>query len=249
MNQLRRVTIIISVLLTISVVAAGQKQPRTKSRPSPPVRSRTASNSTRRPVIVNLIQGGQVTGTFLRADTETVQVEVESGRVTVKLNEVASLIFTTDGNDARAADESSSTPPPASDPTLPIARKAYTALSKLADAAQVKLPAAQYQSLLIEVKPVVGEAVAELPDGALKTDIIRALETYKDASRAYSAAQHRGSISIFTEPGASLMKKYDIKPGVNRLAQEDHIDLDVTLSAIWARAAIYLNNIVLSLGQ
>jgi hypothetical protein len=37
------------------------------------------------------------------------------------------------------------------------------------------------------------------------------------------------------------MKKYQIKPGVNRLGQADHLELDTALKAIWEVAGARLN--------
>ncbi|HKX28224.1 MAG TPA: hypothetical protein VJ302_11050, partial [Blastocatellia bacterium] len=225
MSRVRNATAIILVAMILAGIAAGQKRGRTKSKPSSPAPSQTASSATRRSVIVNLIEGGQVTGIFLRADPETVQLEVESGRITVKLSEIASLVFTTDDAGARENrenDEASTGQAATSNPTLPIARKAYAALSKMADAAQFKLPYPQYGSLLIEVKSVVEEAAAELPDDALKSNLLQALEAYRDAAKAYSAAQPGGRIPISSEPGNTLMRKYEIRPEANNVGQADH---------------------------
>jgi hypothetical protein len=37
------------------------------------------------------------------------------------------------------------------------------------------------------------------------------------------------------------MRKYQIKPGVNRLGTPDHLELDTALKAIWTVATVRLN--------
>jgi hypothetical protein len=96
-----------------------------------------------------------------------------------------------------------------------VARKAYNSLRKLSEAAQIRVPFSQYENLLFETKTVVEEALAQLPDGAIKIDLALALEVYTDAAKAWGAVQVNGTIPINTEPGASLMEKYRIKPGLN----------------------------------
>jgi hypothetical protein len=96
-----------------------------------------------------------------------------------------------------------------------VARKAYNSLRKLSEAAQIRVPFSQYENLLFETKTVVEEALAQLPDGAIKIDLARALEVYTDAAMAWGTVQVNGTIPINTEPGASLMEKYRIKPGLN----------------------------------
>jgi hypothetical protein len=160
-------------------------------------------------------------------------------------------VFSADGLSAdKTVDErSKSTSVADPDPTPPAARKAYSALRKIADAAQIGLPYLQYGSLLIEVRQVVDESLRVLPDSALKNDIIKAVEAYTDAGRAWGIIQSKGVLPIATEPGATLMKKYEIKPNVNALGQPDNLPLDASLSAIWATAGARLNSIALQLNQ
>jgi hypothetical protein len=250
MNQVRSIAVVFSVIIFMAGIADGQSRTRPRPKPAKPS-SVPAPAPAKRLVTVNLIQGNPVTGVFLRADAEMVEVEVESGRVMIRLNEVSSIVFSSD--DAAAAkttDETTShTAPASSDPGLPAARKAYAALRKMADAAQIGLPYPQYGPLLIEVRQVVAEATRGMPESYLKNDINLAIEAYTDAGKAWGIIQSKGILKIATEPGASLMKKYDIKPGVNALGQADHLPLDATLGAIWAVAGMRLNHIASSLNQ
>src|SRR5262245_50293824 len=150
MNRGKRIILIIIAVIVMCGGAVAQKRPRPKPKPAPATAAAPAP--TKRPVTVNLKQGDQVTGNFLRADAETMQIEIRSGQLTIKMREVASLVFSEEGEReiaARPAEEEPKdpeTPPP--NPSLPAARKAYAELRKLAEAAKIKLPLGQYGNLL-----------------------------------------------------------------------------------------------------
>lgn len=261
----RNPAIIISAVLFISTIAYGQKRARPKPKT---IRApATAPVPTKRPVTVTLKQGDQVEGNFLRADAETMEVEIHSGRLTISMNEVASLIFIDEGV-MPIEEERKDDAAPAQDPSLQAGRKAYAALRKLAEAANIKLPLGQYGNLLIEAKSAIDEASTEISDYALKTEITRTLEAYYDAGQAWGAARAYDTsrqrawgdpwgaarvieqrIPVNSEPGATLMRKYQIKPGVNRLAQADHLELDTALKAIWAVAGSRLNYVATFIRQ
>jgi hypothetical protein len=264
MNQGKRLAYIISIVIILSVTGFGQRRPRPKTKPRPPGQAASVSPApAARPVTVNLKEGDPVTGNFLRADAETVQVEIRSGQLAIKMSEVASLVFSEEGGagsrQAEAdrpveAERKDANEQPAADPGLPAARKAYAALRKLAEAAKIKLPAGQYGNLLIEAKTVTDEALMEISDYSLKNEITRTLDAYYDAGQALGAARAYETrqlwnqvgvveqrIPVDTEPGATLMRKYQIKPGVNRLGLADKLELDATLKTIWAVAAARLN--------
>ncbi len=241
----------------MSTIASGQKRTRPKPK-SAPARA-AAPVPTKRPVTIILKRGDQIEGNFLRADAETMEVEIQSGRLTIKMSEVSSLYFI-DVGDRPTEEEQKDAAPPAPDPSLPAARKAYAELRKLAEAAKIKLPLGQYGNLLIETKTVVDEALTEISDYSLKNEIARTLEAYYDAGQALGAARAYDTgraydgrptwgaarvieqrIPVNSEPGATLMRKYQIKPGVNRVGQADHLELDTALKAIWAVAGERLN--------
>jgi len=261
--KFRNLAMILSAFLALSTIAAGQKRPRPKPKPAPAPAAATAP--AKRPVTVNLKQGDQVTGNFLRADAETMQVEIRSGQLTIKMSEVASLVFSEEGEAAaRPAEEEPKDPEaPPPNPSLPAARKAYAELRKLAEAAKIKLPIGQYGNLLIETKTVVDDALTEISDYSLKNEISRTLEAYYDAGQALGAARTydvprqtfgvpraiEQRIPIDSEPGATLMRKYQIKPGVNRLGLADHLELDTALKAIWTVAGARLNYVATLIRQ
>src|SRR5438552_2546198 len=149
MNSINRMALVVITPLLLIGIMTGQSRikpkPKPLSSPSPaPVKAPLPSN---RPVTVNLKQGDPVTGLFLRADAETVEVEVKRGRLAIKMNEVASLVFATEEAAIAKPTEAApievtrkENPAAVPDPHLPIVRKAYASLRKLADAAQIGLP-------------------------------------------------------------------------------------------------------------
>jgi hypothetical protein len=243
----------------MSTIAFGQK----RARPKPKTAPATATAPVKRPVNITLKKGDEISGNFLRADTETMEVETRSGKLTIRMSEVSSLYFI--GEDEKPVEEEQTdTAPPSKsrgdlgDPGLQAERKAYAALRKLDEAAKIKLPAGQYGDLLIDAKTTIDEALIDISDYSLKSAITRTLEAYYDAGQALGAAQSYeprrtpmtwGSarvvseqrIPVKSEPGATLMRKYQIKPEVDRLAQADHLKLDEALKAIWAVASARLN--------
>jgi len=262
----RNLAMIIFAILCMSTIAAGQKRPRPKPRPASAPLPAAAPALAKRPVTVNLKQGDQVTGAFLRADAETMQIEIRSGQLTIKMSEVASLVFTEEGErevTARPAEEEPKDPAPAPNRNLLAAGKAYAELRKLAEAAKIRLPLGQYGNLLIEAKTEIDDALTEISDYSLKNEITRTLDAYYDAGQAWGAARAYDTgqatfgagrvieqgVPVNSEPGATLMRKYQIKPGVDRLGQPDHLELDTTLKTIWAAAGARLNYIATLIRQ
>jgi hypothetical protein len=260
--KFRSLAMIIFVVLVISATAAAQRRPRPKPKTAPPPAAAPAP--VKRPVTITLKNGDEITGNFLRADTETVEVKVPSGRLTIKTSEVSSLYFTDEG-ERPTEEEPKDAAAPAPNPSLQAGRKAYAALRKLDEAAKIKLPQGQYGDLLIDAKTTIDEALMDISDYSLKNAITRTLEAYYDAGQALGAAQSYepsrtpltwGSarvieqrIPVKSEPGATLMRKYQIKPEVDRLAQADHLKLDEALKAIWAVASERLNYIATLIRQ
>jgi hypothetical protein len=257
----RSLAIIISAILCMSTIAFGQK----RARPKPKAAPATATAPVKRPVNITLKKGDEISGNFLRADTQTMDVETQSGKLTIRMSEVSSLYFIGDDEKPAEEEQKDAASPAAPDPGLQAERKAYAALRKLDEAAKIKLPAGQYGDRLIDAKTTIDEALMDISDYSLKNAITRTLEAYYDAGQALGAAQSYeprrtpmtwGSarvieqrIPVKSEPGATLMRKYQIKPEVDRLAQADHLKLDEALKAIWAVASARLNYVATLIRQ
>jgi hypothetical protein len=233
--KVRNHAIPLLLLLLLPIHIAAQKRPRPKPRLTTPVPA-----APKFPVVVTLIEGDPIKGMFLQADAETVLVEVPSGRLSISIRKIANLQF---ANEAPEPKEAETDQPTEEDQYQPAARKARAELRKLVEAAQIKLAEGEYGRLLIEVKPVIEEIAAGLPECPLKSDMLRAIDVYTDAGRAMGAADRFGHIPVASEPGATLMRKYNLRPELNRLASPDHLLLDPTLTTIWNRAAYFYNSI------
>jgi hypothetical protein len=240
----------LGLLVTLSLVAGmvlGQTRSRVRTRlaaPAPAVKPAPV----KRFVIVHLKQGEPVRGALLRADAELVQLEVQNKLLAINTSEVAQLDFnpapaSAPASAPRVAESAKPVPTATPDPNLLAARQIYQALRKLSDAAKIGLPYAQYASLLIETKASVEDQLAQLPENAVKGESAAALAAYLDAGQAWGAGLATGILPLAIEPGATLAKKYQIKPGVNQLGEEDHLRLDTTLSTIWQEAAKHLDNL------
>jgi hypothetical protein len=260
MSRNKNIAVIIFIILVIfgpdyPVLGQGKARPKIRPRPASPTPS-TSSSAAKVPVIVNFKDGKHVDGLFLGADTETVQVVVRSKKTSIRMSEVFSIVFEAEEETPSKSIEETvkNLDSDGADPNLPVARKAYNTLRRLAEAIEVRVPYSQYSAQLFEAKTVVDEATGVLPDGAVKIDLNHALEVFTDAARAWGAVQQQfgpyaGRIPINIEPGASLMRKYSIKPELNAVAQADHLKLDTALKTILAAAEPILRNIDLVLGQ
>jgi hypothetical protein len=251
MNRNKNIAVTIFIILVIfgpDYIVNGQRKTHPKTRPRPPAISIAPAKL---PVIVNLKDGQSVKGHFIRADAQNLQVEVRSGKLSIKMSEVFSMIFETDEETPSKSVEEvvKNLDQEAADPTLPVARKAYNTLRRLAEAGQLRVPYSQYSAQLFEAKSVVDEALGVLPDGAIKIDLTRALEVYTDVARAWGAASQNGRIPINTEPGSTLMQKYKIKPELNAVSQADHLKLDTALKTILSSAEPMLRNIAFIMGN
>ncbi len=262
MKQINVVMITIFALLLLDGVVIGQSRSRQKTktvRATPaiaPAPSKPAPTNVKQSVSIKMKNGDLLIGNLLRRDSQAVQVELSNGPRTIRLSEIETLTYlpnvkaASDKPAATASQEGTANQPalaaladPASDKTMANGRKAYTALRKLSAAAQIGLPYGQYGSLLVEAKAMVDESLATLPEGAIKASLAAASDAYTDAGQAWGTAQALGVLPIAAEPGATLMKKYSIKPAVNALGQEDRLMLDATLTAIWAAAKAQLDNV------
>lgn len=113
-----------------------------------------------RRVTVHLRKGEAVSGTFRRADSKNVFLEVEGEETTVGLDDVASIVFT------EAAPES---------PAL----KSVNALKSLAEAALRARNQRDYGNRLLEVKTLVEDQLPLIPEGDLREAIGDALKAYE----------------------------------------------------------------------
>lgn len=122
-----------------------------------------------RRVTVNLKNGEPVSGTFLGADTKAVSVESGGKRLTLDLDDVASLDFTRPEPDSPAA-------------RAVKALKSLSAVGKTADAAR------DYRNRFLEVKAVVDDQLPLIVESDLREAVSDALQAYELASEIWEQA-------------------------------------------------------------
>lgn len=265
MNQIKSIITIVSLVLILFGMAISQSRSRKKTKPVRPtgVTSPTPTpTNMKQPVSIKMKNGDLIMAKLLHRDSQTIQVDLTEGPRTIRLSDIQTLTYLQDeksaddkpAKDSPAANANEETaanqPAAASERIMTNGRKAYAALSKLAVAARIGSPYPQYSYLLIETKAAVDESLSTIPENAIKAELAAAMDAYVDAGQALAAAQTvtmpPGQVvvvlSIASDPGAMLMKKYGVKPAVNALGQEDRLMLDATLGAIWAAANTHLAN-------
>lgn len=122
-----------------------------------------------RRVTVNLREGEPVSGTFLGADAKAVSVESDGERLTLDLDDVASIVFT------RA------------EPDSPAAR-AVKALKSLSPIGKTAAAARDYRNRFLEVKAVVDDQLPLIPEGDLREAVGDALKAHELASEIWEQA-------------------------------------------------------------
>lgn len=120
------------------------------------------------------------------------------------------------------------------------ANDALKALRKVEAATQVGVNYQQYGQLAIEAKAATNQAVASLPDGELKSEIVAAMEAYADAGDAWGKAINDNFYSN-AKIANDLKQKYDFdyQKSSATLSKDDWKSL--MLSMIWATARNRLN--------
>jgi hypothetical protein len=120
------------------------------------------------------------------------------------------------------------------------ASEAMTALRKIEAAVQVGVSYQQYGVLLIDAKSKVNDANAVLPDGELKSKLNAAMDAYADAGQVWGIKISGPNLLPNTEPGASLMRKYNLKTHTISAAALTYIDPDEAMQAAWGAAMGHL---------
>lgn len=116
------------------------------------------------------------------------------------------------------------------------AGEAVAALRKIHAATEVGVNYQQYGMLLVEAKSKVNDANAALPDGELKNKLNAAMEAYADAGQAWGVKVSDRLLKPDTEPGATLMRKYDLRTNSIRAGSSKPdlwLDPDDAMQAAW----------------
>lgn len=149
-------------------------------------------------VTIRMRNGDSQNGKFITADNRTVELEVAfKRRVSIKTDAIASIIFVSDGAESNLDPKPAPLPNSLSLEATRAVTAAIRALKGLAAAAQVGGNRERYGTRLIDVKVVVEENLASLPeiwlrglDGrtySINKEIKQALNEYEGAAKNWDA--------------------------------------------------------------
>ena len=237
------VVIGLAFICLASDTALSQGRNRSGGRPTTPPQSSNPTTDAQRNspqkqhrVIVNLKNGDPVTGNFIQANADAIQIEVAGNRLNIKLDDIANLIFSPEAAKKSSSEEIARPVPSQSNE---LASSAIRALRKLAGATEVGISFREYGSRVIDVKADVDESIRELPEGDLRNEIRLAMEAYADAAQAWNEMTRHEFMLINYEHGASLQKKYSIP--VDTSLSSPIMRRDVVLSVIWKAARTHID--------
>jgi hypothetical protein len=124
-----------------------------------------------------------------------------------------------------------------------IADEAINSLKKLNAATEVGVNYQNYGMLLIEAKVKVNEAQAQLPDGDLKSEIVLAMDCYKDAITAWDDKIKLAAEQIPFRYGESrpLVVKYGLAAQAEPSSIGYRIQVEELIKVIWLSAKNHLD--------
>lgn len=121
-----------------------------------------------------------------------------------------------------------------------VAREAVAALRKIEAAVQVGVSYQQYGTLLVEAKSKVNDANVVLPEGELKQKLNAAMDAYADAGQVWGLKVGGTNLLPEREPGATLVRKYNLKTHTISSVSLTYIDPDEAMQAAWGAAMGHL---------
>jgi hypothetical protein len=206
----------------------------TRRRPTP---TSPTSNPTKlpeaikkRPIKIALRNGETINGDFIQAANDVMRVAIDGSFRTINLADVLSIVFA-----ESSTDESKNSRPVKLNPqAIAAALEALKALRKMAGATEIGISFQEYGSRMIDAKADVEEALRQLPEGELRTEIALAMDAYADASKAWNQMIRYDFMLVEFEPGSSLQKKYDIP--IDASLGSKVMTRNVVLSTIWGAA-------------
>jgi hypothetical protein len=202
-------------------------------------------------VTINVKNGAPIHGKLIKADSDSVQIEVEKARrLSIGIDEVNSIVF---------ADATSASLEASAD--VRTAETALKGLREMATAVEVGVNRRDYTNRLIEVKFAVEQSAAKMLESELKREILAALDDYAIASDVWDYTIKRVTGQLYntstskfiraSEPMVqSLIRKYpDIKPLDPLSGSEPFVDREILLTAIWSSARHHIDKAADLLGR
>jgi hypothetical protein len=235
--QIKRTLLLAIVLLSsiylVNVSAYGQARRRADVSSTP---MRAEMPTQKRRVILDLVEQEPIGADFIQADATSITVELSGSRRVFKMDEVVSIIFSPDEAKRRLSQTVSSQNAALASETLRMLRRINSALD-------VGVSYIQYRQLLVEVKGQVDEALASIPAGELRNEIILAMEAYADAAQAWSEriGSKSDSINSILPPFDKLLAKYRVQDARVSSLGVINTTLKKLLNTIWQAARTNIN--------
>jgi hypothetical protein len=159
-------------------------------------------------VTVNLIEGEPVKGKLVKADSETIVLEMGAVEATIKTEKVQSIVFdaSPDSNAPLVEDKSLKSK------EVEAAEKIVSALRRLDNAIEVGVMFQNYSALLIENKTTIDENLPHIKNVEFSLAVGRTMVDHQYAMYVWNLAVANNWSKFFTkqEPGRTLITKYGV---------------------------------------
>lgn len=199
-------------------------------KPSPTADVKTATQK----IVIEKINGDKLTGLLVKADTESLTVQISETNLPVKFTEIKAVWFG-EIPEKPVVDTQK-------DKEQANIQEALKLLRKLAAATGTGVNYTEYNTRIIDVNGEIGEFLLNISDGYVKDEIKASLEAFTDARDAWnwSITNRSGDMFPQYEPGKSLQKKYNVETyqGGSLLLME----VAKVVNAAWSAAKVHLEN-------
>lgn len=204
--------VLVAILLALfccTVISAQNKKPTVGKRPATtPAKPVETIKPPERPISVTLKEGEPVSGRFLNATSEGIQMAVAGNTLIVKWGDIAKVVFT---------DVVVELPTPkvtAETKSADAVANALKALRKLSSATEVGINFRDYGSRVVDVKTELNELLPTITEGRTKEAIQSAMSAYQDAGTLWNGYIQSTYFSTSSE-ATLLLKKYSLSYEAN----------------------------------
>jgi hypothetical protein len=216
----QRTVLIIFLAVVVPLFVPAQSQPIEQS-----------ASTVKHHVTIRLKAGDAVSGTFLGADSDSVQVEVAGNQLRITLEDISSLVFEPDAEPAQSLGMKQGEP----------AREAVAALRRLSSATEGGLSYAEYERRYLEAKGTIDPIFIHVRGSAVRNEIVSALGDYQAALLFWRVLLPTKSTYIGSSLGRELRASYPKIRVQKSLYGPSKIFLSDALSVIWSSAREHLD--------
>jgi hypothetical protein len=187
-----------------------------------------------RAVIVRVEGAEPVKGKLIKADSESVVLDVGAGETTIRIEKVISIEFQTAG---KSAGGEAAAP---SDRQAAAVEKIMSALRQLDNAVEVGVMFQNYSAMLIENKTVVDENLKDVLDPQFRYAVEQMLGDHQYAMQVWNLAVANNWVEFFPkqEPGRTLVTKYGVPVKISIWTE---IPVMTGLRYVWLSARNHFN--------